>query len=188
MEGPAGGKHLPICALTRRHVVHYRTHVFEFTIPRMLPHKKIVLFVGVALILTFAVFAYWLFPVSSLAAPKWEVTVVDEHGKPVEGMTVRETWQNYSVEATGHETDCQTDVSGHAIFPARKTEYSLLSQVAGTLSALSHFNVHASYGPHASVFAFGEHLEGTATTRQYVTDWTGYPSSVQSRIVVRPGP
>ena len=70
MEGPAGGKHLPICALITRHVVHYRTHFFEFTIPRMLPHKKIVLFVGVALILTFAVFAYWLFPVSSLPAPK----------------------------------------------------------------------------------------------------------------------
>jgi len=154
----------------------------------MLPHKKIVLFVGVASALTFAVFAYWLFTVSSLAAPEWEVTVVDEHGKPVEGMTVRETWQNYSVEATGHEMDRQTDANGHATFPAHKTEYSLLSQVAGTLTALIHFNIHASYGPHASVFAFGKNLEGTATTGQYVTDWTGYPSSMQSRIVVGPGP
>ncbi len=154
----------------------------------MLPRKKIVLFAVVALALTFAVFAYWLFPVSSLAAPAWEVTVVDEHGKPVEGVTVRETWQNYSVEATGHEMDRQTDASGHATFPAHKTEYSLLSQVVGTLSALIHFNVHASYGPHASVFAFGKHLEGTASTGQYVTDWTGYPSSMQSRIVVGPGP
>jgi len=54
--------------------------------------------------ITFAVFAYWLFPVNSLAAPEWDVTVVDEHGKPVEGMTVRETWQNYSVEAHGKAT------------------------------------------------------------------------------------
>ena len=154
----------------------------------MLPHKKIVFFVGVALALTFAVFAYWLFPISSLAAPEWEVTVVDEHGKPVEGMTVRETWQNYSVEATGHEADGQTDANGHVTFSAHKSEYSLLSQVVGTLSALMHFNVHASYGPHASVFAFGKHLEGTATTGEYVTDWTGYPSSMQSRIVARPGP
>ena len=67
----------------------------------MLRHKKIVLFVGVALALIFAVLACWLIPVSSLAAPEWEVTVVDEHGKPVEGMTVRETWQNYSVEVVG---------------------------------------------------------------------------------------
>jgi hypothetical protein len=154
----------------------------------MLRHKKIVLFVGVALALTLAVLAYWLFPVSSLAAPEWEVTVVDEHGKPVEGMTVRETWQNYSVEAAGHETDRQTDTNGHATFPAHKTEYSLLSQVSGKLSALIHFNVHGSYGPHASVFAFGKHFEGTAITGEYVTDWTGYPPSMQSRIVVRPAP
>jgi hypothetical protein len=154
----------------------------------MLPRKKIVLFVVVAFALTFAGFAYWLFPVSPLAAPEWEVTVVDEQGRPVEDITVRETWQNYSVEATGHEMDRQTDASGHATFPAHKTEHSPLSQVAGTLSALIHFNVHASYGPHASVFAFGKHLEGTATRGEYVTDWTGYPSSMRSQIVVRPGP
>ena len=65
---------------------------------------QIVLFAVVALARTFAVFAYWLFPVNSLAAPEWDVTVVDEHGKPVEGMTVRETWQNYSVEAHGKAT------------------------------------------------------------------------------------
>jgi hypothetical protein len=144
--------------------------------------------IAAVLALTFAVFAQWLFPVSSLAAPEWEVTVVDEHGSPIEGMTVRRTWQNYSVEATGHEMDRQTDANGNTTFPAQKTEYSMLSQVAGTLSALIHFNVHASYGPHASVFAFGKHLEGTATTGEYVTDWTGHPSSMQSRIVVRPGP
>ena len=39
------------------------------------------LFAVVALALTFAVFAYWLFPVNSLAAPEWDVTVVEEHGQ-----------------------------------------------------------------------------------------------------------
>jgi hypothetical protein len=57
----------------------------------MLFRKRTVFFVGVALALAFAVFAYWLFPISSLAAPEWEVTVVDDHGRPVEGMTVRDT-------------------------------------------------------------------------------------------------
>ena len=170
------------------HVVHWRTDIFEFIISRMLRHKKIALFVVVALAFTVSVFVYWLFPVSLLAAPAWEVTVVDDHGKPVEGMTVRETWQNYSVEAAGHEADRQTDTDGHATFPAQKTEYSLSRQVAATLSALMHFNVHASYGPHASVFAFGKHFEGEATTGEYITDWTGHPPSMQSRIVVRPGP
>jgi hypothetical protein len=154
----------------------------------MLRHKKIALFVVVALAFSVSVFVYWLFPVSLLATPEWEVTVIDEHGKPVEGMTVRETWQNYSVETAGHETDRQTDANGRATFPAQKTEYSLSNQFAGTLSGLVHFNVHTSYGPHASVFAFGKHLEGEATTGEYISDWTGHPSSMQSRIFVKRSP
>ena len=128
----------------------------------------------------------WLFPISRLAAPQWEVVVVDQHGKPVEGLTVRETWQNYSVEATGHEADRQTDANGRATFPAQNSEYSVLHQIAGTASAFVHWNVHASYGPHATVFAFGKGLEGTATTGNFVTDWTGSPSLMRSRIVVGP--
>ncbi len=151
----------------------------------MIRRKKIAIVV-VGLTLALCLLAYWLFPVSWLAAPRWEVVVVDEHGKPVEGMTVRETWQNYSVEMEGREADLQTDANGHASFPARNSEHSVLSQMAGTISALVHFNVHASYGPHATVFAFGKGLEGSATTGRFVTDWTGFPPVMHSRIVVRP--
>lgn len=139
---------------------------------------------AMALVLTVVVF--WLFPVSWLAAPEWEVVVVDEQGKAVEGITVREIWQNYSVETEGHEADRQTDANGRATFSARRSEYSVLRQIAGTASALVHLNVHGSYGPHATVFAFGKGLEGTATAGDFVTDWTDSPSSIQSRIVVRP--
>lgn len=148
----------------------------------MLRRRKTAL--GIALVLSVVV--SWLFPVSWLSAPEWEVVVVDEQGKPIEGITVRETWQNYSVETEGHEADRQTDANGRATFPLRRSEYSVLRQIAGTASALVHLNVHASYGPHATVFAFGKGSEGTATTGDFVTDWTGSPSSMQSRIVVRP--
>jgi hypothetical protein len=154
----------------------------------MLRRNKIVLTVVVGLTLVVGMLAYWLLPVSWLAAPQWEVVVVDEHGKPVEGLTVRETWQNYSVEMEGHEADRQTDANGNATFPAQDSEYSILRQIAGTASALVHLNVHASYGPHATVFAFGKHLEGTATTGNFVADCTGSPSLMRSRIVVRPTP
>ena len=140
-------------------------------------------FIGLVLV---SLFALWLFPSSSLAAPYWEVVVVDEHGKPVEGMTVRETWQNYSVEMEGHEADRQTDASGRATFPAQKAEYSLLRQISGTILALVRLNVHASYGPHAHVFALGKGLEGTTTTGGFVTDWTGFLPYMHSRIIVTP--
>jgi hypothetical protein len=154
----------------------------------MLRHNKTVLTVVVALALLVGALFYRLFPVSSLAAPQWEVIVVDEHDKPVEGMTVRETWQNYSVETEEHEADRQTDANGNATFPAQNSEYSVLRQIAGTASALVHLNIHASYGPHATVFAFGKGLEGTATTGNFVADWTGSPSLMRSRIVVKQGP
>jgi hypothetical protein len=145
--------------------------------------KRRPILIGLVLL---SLFALWLFPSSSLAVPYWDVVVVDEHGKPVEGVTVRETWQNYSVEMEGHEADRKTDTNGHATFPAQKAEYSLLRQIAGTIFALVRLNVHSSYSPHAHVFAFGKGLEGTATTGSFVTDWTGSPPYMHSRIIVKP--
>jgi hypothetical protein len=139
----------------------------------MLRHERIVLIVALGLVLALGTLACWLFPVALLAAPQWEVDVVDEYGKPVEGMVVRETWQNYSVEMEGHEADSLTDVNGPVAFPAQTSEYSLLRQIAGTVSALVHLNVHASYGPHATVFAVGKGLEGSAATGNFITDWRG---------------
>jgi hypothetical protein len=46
--------------------------------------------------------------------------------------------------------------------------------------------VHASFGPTAYVNAFGNHLEGSATTGQFITVWTGHPEQMESRIVVHP--
>src|SRR5215471_5631363 len=92
----------------------------------------------------------------SLRALFEEVTVVDENGKPIQGITVREIWQNYSLEVEGHEMDRQTDANGQVSFPAHRAEYSLLSQIAGSLSAIVRFNAHASYGPHASAHASEE--------------------------------
>jgi hypothetical protein len=77
-------------------------------------------------------------------------------------------------------------VDGRATFPAQKSDYSVPRQIAGTMSALAHLNVHSSYGTHATVFAFGKGLEGTATTGDFVTNWTGSPRFMRSRIVVKP--
>jgi hypothetical protein len=152
----------------------------------MLRRNKIKLAIAIVLVLDGGMAACWLFPVSRLATPQWEVVVVNEYGKPLEGMTVRETWQNYSVESEGHEADRQTDTNGNATFPAQSSEYSVLRQIAGTVSSLAHLNVHSTYGPHANVFAFGKGLQGTATTGDFVTDWKGSPSLMRSRIVVSP--
>ena len=67
--------------------------------------------VGVALIagITFI-------PLRSLGCPAWDVWVVDQNGRPVSGVTVRLTYQNYSAELRSLEVDAITDAHGHVRF------------------------------------------------------------------------
>jgi hypothetical protein len=122
-----------------------------------------------------------LIPIPYLAAPTWQVWVVDEAGVPIEGMTVRRVYQNYSTERQDHTEDQITDKRGYAAFPARRSSASTVRRCIFTsLSALA--LVHASFGPHSYVFAYGNGREGSAVSGQYVTDWTGWPEYMKSRI------
>ena len=123
--------------------------------------------------------------ISTPATPHWEVWVIDQDGHPLKGMTVRMSWQNYSVETTGHEEDLQTDENGHVVFPSRILTASIKDRFFGTVRS-AQGGVHASFGPHAYVFAFGHGLEGSAVMGDYLADWTGKPDQMQSRIVAKP--
>ena len=123
--------------------------------------------------------------ISTPATPLWEVWVVDANARPLAGMTVRLSWQNYSAETSGHEEDRRTDENGYVAFPARKFRASISDRFLGTIRSASG-GVHASFGPHAYVFAFGQGLQGSAVTGEYVADWTGKPDRMQSRIVAKP--
>jgi hypothetical protein len=126
-------------------------------------------------------------PFKSLNCPDWDVWVVDQAGQPVAGMTARLSYRNYSAEDTSHEVDRVTDQQGHASFGAQMLSASVARRfVTIFTSALA--GVHASFGPHASVFAFGKGLEGSDVDlqRNIVVNWTGNPSRMESRIVVSP--
>lgn len=146
----------------------------------MVPRILVIAIVIVALVVLATIPA-----ISTPATPQWEVWVVDESGHPLQGMTVRLSWQNYSVETEGHEEDRQTDENGYVVFPERRLNASLLSRLK-RLSQLPLFNVHSGSGPHAFVFTFGNRLEGDAVTGEYITDWTGAPNHMQSRIIAKP--
>lgn len=125
-----------------------------------------------------------LVPVPYLASPDWEVWVVDQGGNPVHGI-VRLEYENYSVEATGHEEDLVTDDAGYAHFQPHRASASFLRRCFYTASSAAAL-AHASFGPHDYVLAFGNGLEGDAVTNGYVTDWTGEPDHMKSTIKVRP--
>jgi hypothetical protein len=113
--------------------------------------------------------------------------VVDQSGQAVVGMTVRLSYQNYSAEASGHELDALSDDRGHASFPAQTIRAPVARRLLSILSSAA-AGVHASFGPHAYVFAFGQGLEGQDVdpTADVLVDWTGAPTRMKSRIVVKP--
>lgn len=45
-----------------------------------------------------------LVPYPYLAVPDWDVQVVNDQGAPMEDMTVRLTYVNYSAESSGHSS------------------------------------------------------------------------------------
>jgi hypothetical protein len=148
----------------------------------MMKYFRVLAVAGIAAILALLV----INPViSTPATPLWEVWVVDANGRALSGMTVRLSWQNYSAETSDHQEDQQTDEKGYVVFPARKFRASINERLLGTIRAADG-GVHASFGPHAFVFAFGKGLQGPAVTGEYVADWTGKPNRMQSRIVAEP--
>ena len=56
--------------------------------------------------------AFLAWPTTTPESPEWEVWVVDQAGQPIEGMTVRMTYQNYSAEIESHPDDRTTDAKG----------------------------------------------------------------------------
>ena len=120
-----------------------------------------------------------LYPLETIVAPSWEVTVVaaDEH--PMAGVFVRETWQNYSLESESHEEDLYTNADGKVVFSRRTIRSSTIWRILGPVRSAFATGIHASFGPSASIIAMGGGLEGWADCAPCQTN------AMHSRIVMR---
>ena len=78
-----------------------------------------------------------------------------------------------------------TDAAGHVVFPARTITATGLIRLLATLDS-AEAGVHASFGLHVHVLAFGEGRDESAESPAYVTDWTGKPDHMESRIILKP--
>ena len=70
----------------------------------------------------------------------------------VKEAVVRQSWQDYSLEKTGHEEDLRTDFQGRVTFPARTVRANLVWRVLGPLASIGGQGVHASFGVHTDMF------------------------------------
>jgi hypothetical protein len=137
-------------------------------------------------ILLIALILFLAWPVTTAQSPYWEVWVTDEAGHPIEGMTVSLTYQNYSAESDGHSERKQTDSGGYVVFSPRSLRATRLRRIITTIKSAG-AGVHASFGPHAWVWAYGNGLQGDAVNDGHLTDWTGAPPRMVSRIVAKTG-
>ena len=127
-----------------------------------------------------------IYPVSYSLCPDWKVTVVDASGAPVPGMTVRRSCNDYSSASSGLEDDAITDEGGKAAFARRRVRSPVFLRWEGNVVSVVSQGVHASFGRHSYVFAFGRGLEGSPVVDGYVEDWTGWSEHMESRIVAKP--
>jgi len=126
-----------------------------------------------------------LYPTSYLVCPTWNVTVLDESGKPLPGMTVRRSCNDYSAGIHTAE-DRKTDRRGKASFDAQRARVPRLIRWAGNVVNVMTQGAHASFGCYSYVFAFGGGLEGSPVRQGLVEVWEGGPEYMESRIVAGP--
>lgn len=125
------------------------------------------------------------YPASYLGCPNWEVTVVDESGRPLPGMTVRRSCNDYSA-GIHRDEDRVTDERGKAAFEAQQFRSAILGRWLRNVGNALAGGVHASFGRNSYVFAFGRGRQGSPVRKGSVEFWHGSPERMESRIVARP--
>ncbi|MDQ4120756.1 MAG: hypothetical protein M3209_04845 [Acidobacteriota bacterium] len=116
--------------------------------------RKIILFILCGVIL--------LVPFPTTVVPEWKVRVVDQNGKPFVGEAVREYWQHYSLESSGHQEERLTDENGYVVFPKRTIWSPLLWRIVSTSLAAVSTLAHGSMGIDAWLMVVGYSTGGGA--------------------------
>jgi len=97
-----------------------------------------------------------LYPFESTIVPSQNVLVVTEAWNPIEGILVRQSWKNYSVETYGHEQDLLTDERGRVSFPRRTVRANLLRRAFRPIANIIGQGIHASFGVYTDMIVLGD--------------------------------
>jgi len=97
----------------------------------------------------FALVLVGLYPMKTNVAPEWTIQTVNEKGKPVPNVPLKQTWKDYWVEWEGHDGETATNQDGYATFPPRSIRVTLLMRLIRTISNL---NLHGNPGTVAIIY------------------------------------
>ena len=127
-----------------------------------------------------------LVPFPTRTVPKWRVTYVDQQGRPLVGLPVQETWQNYSAELRASRATLHTDKNGELVFPPRYVLAPVAWRVLVSAHNLFATGVHASFGSEAWLIAKCNVIEASAPAAIYTGG--SPPDRVALRYFAREGP
>jgi hypothetical protein len=97
-----------------------------------------------------------LYPFKTMIVSSQNVLVVTEASSPIQGVLVRQSWQNYSVETRGHEEDKLTDENGRVSFPSRTVRANLLWRAFRPVANVVGQGIHAGFGIHTDMIVLGD--------------------------------
>jgi hypothetical protein len=130
---------------------------------------------GVVILLAFLL----LYPFETAVVPEWKIRVVDEAGKPVPRILVKQGWREHSIELHRNEQTLVTDEDGYVYFPRRRIRAGLLHRTIGRV--LTFLNPHGQSGTEAFADVIGPY------TSQTDTNYTP-GKQLPNVIVIRPQP
>lgn len=105
------------------------------------------------------VLAIAFIPLPQIVAPAWTVTTMNKARKPLQGVTVRENWQQYSLESSSQEEDLFTNSKGEVHFPRRTHWSSFIGRFAGCVRQFAQTGVETSCGAHSHLVVFGTGID-----------------------------
>src|SRR5947209_16359770 len=90
-------------------------------------------------------------PVQTTVVPEWRLRVVTKDGRPCAGVTVSESWEDYTLELESGKgiEDKKTDQDGYVTFPQRVVRATLFTRSLRTIASYLTFPVHGSLGKKA---------------------------------------
>ena len=103
-----------------------------------------------------------LYPIETTVVPEWRIQTIDQSGRPISQVPLRQSWENYRIKAESYEEYTATDANGITTFRARTIKANLLRRIVRSISTL---NLHGSPGPVATIHVLQPYA--SATTEAY---------------------
>jgi hypothetical protein len=115
---------------------------------------------GILFLILLLIPALLVFSFKLTIAPQCKLKVVDSNNQPIPHAWVRDIWQQYSLEETGHEQDIILDDQGCVLLPERFIQTNLISLISGAIKNFKTYRVHAGYCSSSYIMVIAPGYEG----------------------------